>query len=215
MTQNANWVVSSTLSYTRYMPCIRAVFLILVLVAHLAAQTTVIGAVTGVTTPKPIEFIAGTCQNATASPGFAYGAAFPSVACVSGTNTEYAVLEFDDSTDEIIQEQFVLDADYSSMNVLLTWRAGATSGDVDWVLECGCVDEGDDGDPTWVSVGSLKDTVAGVADRWNEVSLSSVDPTGCDPLDTFFWRLYRDADDVANDTATGDSDYIKLRFTFN
>lgn len=161
------------------------------------------------------EFIAAACQNGTAASGFQPASSVPTAACDSGSNTNYAYLEFDDSAIERVDDHITLPDGYSGLDVTLWWKAAATSGNVRWLFRGVCVDEGETGDPALSDLGAVTDAAQGTANQWNRALIHGLTPSGCAARETLHFEIARVGTDGANDTMTGDAHLIKAIIRFN
>jgi len=129
------------------------------------------------------------------------------------TRNSIAVLDFDAATDEAAIFSGVIPdyADLSSgLKIRLAWMATtATSGNVRWgvqLMRCNTDLDADSFD-TATLVTSAANGTSGI------VTVAEITATALDGLavgDTFRIRIYRDADDAANDTMTGDAELIAV-----
>lgn len=167
-----------------------------------------------VTLSQLITFTAANCQGTSAFTAFATPAAnAPAATCVTGSNTNYATLDFDAATDESVQYHFPLASDWTgNIDISFRWRAAATSGDVIWAVQTACVADGETGDPAFNTASTVTDTAKGTTLQFNDASISAITVTGCAAGEELFFKLYRDAD-AGGDTMAGDAQLIWARFT--
>lgn len=164
-------------------------------------------------------YVAGVCQNTTASLGFNTPTTnAPSAACVTGSQTQQAVAQFDAATDESVQHSIImLNWNLADLTVQGRWRAAATSGNVDWNIQFACVSDAETGDPSWdTDVVSIIDAAKGTTLQHNDFTATitaSTHLSTCAANEILFWRFFRDADDAGNDTMTGDAELISLSFS--
>lgn len=129
------------------------------------------------------------------------------------TRNSIAVLDFDAATDEFAIFSGGI-PDYanlvSGVKIRLAWMATtATSGNVRWgvqFMRCNTDLDADSFD-TSAFVTSAANGNSGI------VTVVEITTTALDGLavgDTFRLRIYRDADDAANDTMTGDAELIAV-----
>lgn len=129
------------------------------------------------------------------------------------TRNAIAVLDFDAATDEAAIFSGVI-PDYanlaSGLKVRLAWMATtATSGNVRWgaqIMRCN-TDLDADSFATATLVTSAANGTSGI------VTVAEITTTALDGLavgDTFRIKVFRDADDAANDTMTGDAELIAV-----
>jgi hypothetical protein len=77
------------------------------------------------------SFRAAICQGSTASTGFSLPVSnAPAPECVTGANSLYGILAFNDATDQSLQGRVVLPSGFSALTLDLKWRAAAASGNV-------------------------------------------------------------------------------------
>ena len=129
------------------------------------------------------------------------------------TRNSVAVLDFDPATDEFAIFSGVI-PDYanlvSGLKIRLTWMATtATTGNIRWgvqFMRCTTDLDADSFDAETL-VTSAANSTSGI------VSVAEITVTAFDGLaagDAFRIRIYRDADDAANDTMTGDAELIAV-----
>jgi hypothetical protein len=136
----------------------------------------------------------------------------PAAAVIAGTNTLFAVADFDAATDESVQGSFKLPSDWSgAIDFDGVWYAAATSGSAVFALQCACVADAETGDPSFNAAQTITDAAKGTTNQFNDFSLSSVTTTGCAAGETFFFRFSRDADNGSDDM-TGDARVKTIRF---
>lgn len=167
-----------------------------------------------ITAPYFIEFLAaGTSDGSAGAPYLDLPSSNkPAAAVIAGTNTLYAVLDFDAATDESAQGSFQLPDDFSgAIDFALEWQAAATSGSVVWALQTACVADDEANDPSWNTAQTVTDAAKGTANRRNTASISSVTQTGCAAGERFHFKFYRDADNGSDDM-TGDARLKAIRF---
>ena len=166
------------------------------------------------TIPFKIFYRAAICQNVTASIGFSTPTSnAPTAECVTGTNTQYAVLNFDAATAESVQDNFFWPVDGTgNIDLDIVWRSATTTLETEWNIQTVCVNDAETGDPAFNTASEVIDTTKGTADQFNEATISSITITGCAAGEMLFWKFSRDAAD-ADDDMTGDADLISLTFT--
>ena len=160
------------------------------------------------TTTAYLDYKAAVCQSGSAVAGFslAGGASSPAAACITGTSTLYAVLNFNSTDVQSVQDRFVLPSTWTgTLDLLIKWSTSATSGSVVWQVQTACVADGETGDPAWNSASTVTDAAKGVANQWNDASIAAVDVTGCSAGEQLLFRFFRDpahaSDDLAADAA--------------
>jgi hypothetical protein len=164
------------------------------------------------TVPRFIVFNAANCQNATAALGFSTPTTnAPAAACITGTNTQRGVADFDAATDESVQENFWLPAGWTgAIDLNIRWQSAATTGSVVWGFQTICVAVAETADPAFNTAQTVTDAAQGTANRLNDASITTVTVTGCAADEQFFFKLYRDADNGSDDM-TGDARLISMR----
>lgn len=173
-----------------------------------------------ITIPEKKWFPFAACQNATASllwnsPTSNAAAA----ACVTGTNTQKGVADFDATTDESLQMTYLLPSDWTgNIDARIRWHAAATSGAVGWCVQLISVADAETGDPAFPAQGAgncVSDTTKGTTLQENDASISAVTATGVAAGEMLYIRVSRDADGGAvTDDMTGDARGIGLELTF-
>ena len=129
------------------------------------------------------------------------------------TRNSIAVLDFDAATDEAAIFSGVI-PDYanlaSGLKIRIAWMAStATSGNVRWgvqLMRCNTDLDADSFDTATLATSAANGT-SGI------VTVAEITATAIDSLavgDTFRIRIYRDADDAANDTMSGDAELIAI-----
>lgn len=174
------------------------------------------GSGNALTIPVKIWLPAAACTNATAglmwdTPTSNAGAA----ACITGTNTQKGVIDFDAGTDESIQATIMLESDWTTGNLDVTfkWLAAATTGDVIWGIQTICVADAETDDPAFNTASTVTDTAKGTTNQTNDASITNVTKTGCAAGELMHIKIYRDAD-AGGDTMTGDARLIGAMLTY-
>lgn len=156
-----------------------------------------------ITTLSVIDFPAAGCSNTTATSFWDLPTSTPAVAaCVSGTNTQKAYLDFADTSGGFsAQTGFRLPADFTgTADAKLTWLTTATSGNVKWSLSTICVatDATETDDPAFNTASTVTTAAAGVASRLQTSSLTSITITGCAAGEFMHVKVFRDGNDAAD-----------------
>lgn len=161
------------------------------------------------TVPFVFIFPPAVCQNATATLAHSTPTSNPATAaCVTGTNTQYAVAAFADSADQSIQYHFPLHSDFTgTVDFYGTWRTSATTGDFKLNVQTICVADGETGDPAFNTATTITDTAKGTTLQFNALSATSVTITGCAVSEEMFVKLTRDS----TDSLTATADLISFR----
>ncbi len=164
------------------------------------------------TAPITKEFIAGLCQGTTAASAFNLEAAsVPAGNCVTGTNTVYLELLFDDTTTECVQDHFRLPATaLTNLQADFTFRA-ANAGTLQWTIATVCVSAGETGDPAYGTAVTVTPGATG-SQQWNTSGNIQPSLTGCTTLDNFFFEVCR-AGGVG--TLSGDAGFLSAFFTLS
>lgn len=172
-------------------------------------------------TPTSVYWIpVASCQNTTAALLWDSPTSnAPSSACVTGSNTQKGVAEFDASTDESLQMTLRLPASYSGGNIdgKIIWLATATSGSAGLCIQLVCTADAETDDPSFPSQASgncVSDAAKGTTLQTNIATLSNITKTGCAADELLHIRLSRDADGGAvTDDMTGDARVIGVELT--
>ena len=157
------------------------------------------------TTVSKVWQVAATCQNATAFANFDTPTTnTPAATCVTGTNTQKAYLDFDQTTDESVQGSIMLPADVVGappvIDVTYKWLTTATTGSVTWCTQLICVADVDTGDPAFPAQASglcVSDAAKGTTNQYNDASDTGITATGCAAGELMYFRLSRDPDATA------------------
>lgn len=124
---------------------------------------------------------------------------------------------FDDSTAEGVYWVFRLPTDYSSTPVLKLQytMASATSGTVEFEVSVWAVSDGEDGDTeSYDTANTGSETVPGTAGLTSEISISLSNNDSMAAADLVHIKVFRDADDGTNDTASGDLELRAVSFQY-
>ena len=160
------------------------------------------------------------CNNATASPLWDLPTAnAPAVACVTGTNTQKAYADFDQTTDESMQRVLRLTLGFTgAIDANVKWLTTATTGSVAWCVQLVCVADGETDDPAFPAqaVGNCQtDAANGTTNQMNSATLASITATGCAAGELMHIRLSRDPDETSTrtDTVAADARLIGVELT--
>jgi hypothetical protein len=170
-----------------------------------------------VTIPEIKEWSTAVCDGATAynTDGWSNaGSNYPTWACVTGSNTAYAVAGFTDDGSTVIyyQNKTFLPADWTgAIDVDFVWNTAATSGDVIWGINTGCAAVGEATDPSFNAASTVTDAAQGSASRLNTASITGITTTGCAAGELLFFRVQRDPS--GSDTLGATANLIMLRMT--
>ena len=130
---------------------------------------------------------------------------------VDGTNQDYNVRAFDDTTDECVWFRFTLPGDFDSTGTpvaRLNWHITDLSDDTVWYITHIAVADGENIDQAGTTDTSAAFTSSGTADYMNGDTWNLTD-TNWSANDEVFGKLCRDPDH-ASDTASGDAKVVKL-----
>lgn len=114
---------------------------------------------------------------------------------------------FDDTTPEGIYFQFRMPSDYSSSPVLklVYSMASATTGTIELEASVWAASDGEDVDTeSYDTINTATETVPGTAGLSSDLSVTLTNADSLAAGDLVRVKLFRDADDGTNDTATGD-----------
>ena len=155
-----------------------------------------------ITTVSKVWLLAATCQNATATANFDTPTAnAPAAACVTGTDTQKAYLDFDQTTDESVQGSLMLPADWTgAIDVTYKWLTTAITGSATWCLQLICVADAETGDPAFPAQASglcVSDAAKGTTLQYNDATDTGVTATGCAAGELMYYRISRDPDATA------------------
>lgn len=167
-----------------------------------------------ITIVDKVWFAAAGCNNATATSFYDLPTAnAPAAACITGTNTQKGVLDFDAGTDESAQVSLALPSDFTgAIDVKYKWLAAATSGSVVWGVQTSCVADAETDDPSWNTASTVTDAAKGTTLQTNDASMTGVTATGCAAGELLHLRFFRDADN-GSDGMTGDARLIGAEVT--
>jgi hypothetical protein len=152
---------------------------------------------------QPITYKAGVCQGAVASAGFSLPVSNPGVAaCVTGSNTQYGVVQFANGSNLSVQDHILLpDGWTGAIDVKFKWRTSATSGSVVWQVATASVANGETGDPAFNTASTVTDAALGSANQHNDATITNLTVTGAAAGETLFWKLSRDSGHASDDLA--------------
>jgi hypothetical protein len=162
------------------------------------------------TTSQKVNFPAVGCSGTTGSLMLDTNATLaPTAACAAGsTNTTamFGYAEFPDSDGEyqVQISPFRLPADWTgAVDIVVYWRAAATSGDVIWQTQTMCTSDAEVEDVAWNTADVFAaDTAKGTTLQLNTASDTSITTTNCAAGDIFHMKLFRQRTH-ASDTITG------------
>lgn len=172
------------------------------------------------TIPEARWYEAAGCNNATAGPIWdlpTSNAAAP--ACVTGTNTQQGVLDFDTTTDESAQFKIKLPTGFTgAIDITYRWFAAATTGSVTWCAQLVRVPDAATGDPAFPAQASgncVSDVAKGTTLQQNDAVDTGITCTSCAAGDLVYVRISRDPDATAGltDDMAGDARLIGVEIT--
>jgi hypothetical protein len=161
-----------------------------------------------------VNYKAAVCQDATATAGFSMAAANAATpACVTGANTNYGVAQFTEAATEDVQDRFFLPPTWTgTVDLTIKWRSTAVAGNVVWQVQTICVEDGETGDPAFNAASTVTDATKGVANQWNDATITGVTITGCAAGEELLFRFFRDPTH-ASDTLGATAEMISLLWT--
>lgn len=164
--------------------------------------------------PMKLWLPAAGCQASTSASFWDNLTANPAVAaCVTGTNTQKGVLDFDAATNQFAQATLLLPGDWvGTADVKLKWLAAATSGNVIWGIQTSCVADAETDDPSWNTASTVTDAAKGTTLQTNDASITGITTTGCAAGELLHVNIYRDAA-AGGDTMTGNARLIGIELT--
>lgn len=127
-------------------------------------------------------------------------------------------LTFDDTTPEGAYWTFRMPSEYSSSPVLklIYSMASATTGTIEFEASVWAVSDGEDADTeSYDTINTSTETVPGTAGLSSDITVTLTNADSVVAGDLVHIKLFRDADDGTNDTATGDLELraISLEYT--
>lgn len=186
------------------------------------SATTVIGSLnvetvgTTITTLEKYQFIAGGCNNVTASSMLDLPTSnAPAAGCRTGTNFQKGTLDFDSATDESAFFGFRVPSDWTStVDVAFLWSSTTTeTNSAVWGVQMGCVADNETDDPALNTASTVTDAYGGTsASKVMIASVTGITTTGCAANEYAHVRVYRDADN-GSDNLTGDARLIAVEMT--
>lgn len=171
------------------------------------------------TLPFTVWVQGGRCDNATAtSPEWSFPTSNPGVpACDTGTNVQRGVMDFADGANTLsAQWHYRLPGDWvlaSGIGVRLEWYSSTTTGNVVWQVASACVGDGETGDPAFNTASTITDATKGVANQFNDATISAVTVTGCNANEIIYLRVFRDPTN-GSDTMAGTARLLGIQFTY-
>jgi hypothetical protein len=163
----------------------------------------------GLIIDRPL-FRTAICQGSTASSALSLGSSnAPTPVCFSGTNTNYAALQFS-AANQKVQDRFKLPPTWTgAIDLDLIYNSVATTGAVAWNVATACVADGATGDPAFNAAQIVSSPTQSASLQWKTLSLTGVTTSGCAPNSELLFKVALDA----STTATGNINLQDLRFT--
>ena len=172
------------------------------------------------TTVEKVWLPAAGCNNATAAPMWDLPTTnAPAIACVTGTNTQKGVADFDGTTDESMQATLMLPLDWTgNVDVAYKWLSTVTTGNVTWCAQVICVADAETDDPAFpaqASANCVSDATKGTTNQTNDASDTAITVTGCAAGELVHVRVSRDPDETStlSDTLAGDARLVGVELT--
>lgn len=165
-------------------------------------------------------FPAAGCINVTAGSVWNLPATNPAVAaCKTGTNTNMGVLNFNDTTDQSGQIEYLLPTTWvGAIDARVFWLAAATSGATGWCVQLISTADAETDDAAYPAQGAgncVSDTAKGTTLQMNSATITGVTATGVAAGELLHIKISRDADGGAvTDSMTGDASLIGVELTF-
>lgn len=163
-----------------------------------------------------------TVQNGVASLVFTTPASNPpSAGAIVGTNVITGVADFNDTTDNSFQDEWILPAGFTgSMDVHLRWVSASTTGSVAWCAQLiriavsGAIDPAF---PAQATGNCVSDAANGTTNTENLATIPAVTCTSCAAGDRVAVRVSRDPDETSTrtDTMTGNARLIAYGRTWD
>jgi hypothetical protein len=168
------------------------------------------------TYPEKLWIPAAICNNATpASHGWSFPTSNPGVpACVTGSNTQFGVMDFADASNLSAQYHLKLPSDWTStVDAKFVWFTTATANNVVWQLSAICVADAETSDPAFNTASTVTDTAKGTTLQQNDASITTVTVTGCAAGELLYLKVQRDSGH-ASDTLAATARLVGLELTY-
>jgi hypothetical protein len=148
------------------------------------------------------------CNNATAGPVWNLPTAnAPAAACITGTNTQKGVLDFDQTTDESAQIEILLPSTWTgAIDANVLWLSGTTTGSVAWCIQLISAADAETDDPAYPAQATgncVSDAAKGTANQLNVAVLTGITATGVAAGELLHIQISRDP----NETSTRTDDH--------
>lgn len=160
------------------------------------------------TIPRRVYFPAAGCNNATAGSVWNLPTSnAPAAACITGTNTQKGVLDFDSTTDESAQVELLLPSTWTgAIDANVLWLSGTTTGSVAWCIQLISSADAETDDPAYPAQATgncVSDAAKGSANQLNVAALTSITATGVAAGELLHIQISRDP----NETSTRTDDH--------
>lgn len=148
------------------------------------------------------------CNNATAGSVWNLPTAnAPAAACITGTNTQKGVLDFDQTTDESAQIEILLPSTWTgAIDANVLWLSGTTTGSVAWCIQLISSADAETDDPAYPAQATgncVSDAAKGTANQLNVAALTGITATGVAAGELLHIQISRDP----NETSTRTDDH--------
>jgi len=160
------------------------------------------------TIPKRVWLPAAGCNNATAGSVWDLPTSnAPAAACITGTNTQKGVLDFDQTTDESAQVTLLLPSTWTgAIDANVLWLSATTTGSVAWCIQLISSADAETDDPAFPvqAVGNcVSDAAKGTTNQLNVAALTGITATGVAAGELLHIQISRDP----NETSTRTDDH--------
>jgi hypothetical protein len=140
----------------------------------------------------------------------------PSAACLTGSNTQKATLDFSSSTAQSAQYTIQVPQGYNiahSTSVEILWSSVSTSGSVVWQVATACAANNATAtdDPSFNTANTVTSAAPGTASRIQSASISALTMTGCATGYTLHLKLSRTPGSGADTMASNPARFMMLR----
>lgn len=157
------------------------------------------------TIPKRVWFPAAGCNNATAGSIWDLPTAnAPAAACVTGTNTQKGVLDFDQTTDESAQVTLLLPSTWTgAIDANVLWMSATTTGSVAWCIQLISSADAETDDPAFPAQATgncVSDAAKGTTNQLNVAALTGITATGVAAGELLHIQISRDPNETSTRT---------------
>lgn len=134
--------------------------------------------------------------------------------CITGTNTQKGVLDFDQTVSESAQVTHLLPSDWTgTVDVKLKWLTTYTSSSVAWQVATSCVADAETDDPSFNPASEVVDATKGTTNQTNDASITGLTVTGCAAGELLHLKVSRDPTNVS-DATLADARLIGFELTY-